>query len=127
MKRNPLFEQCLAEVAPEVREEVRLNMDIANRIYDLLKARHLTQREFAAMLGKRESEISRWLTGTHGFTTASLAKIAVALGEPVVEVKNESRTKYVFVPAGYYMTFSSVSDGSFINSDCGFCRLSYQN
>lgn len=127
MKRNPLFEQCLAEVAPEVREEVRLNMDIANRIYDLLKAKNMTQREFATMLGKRESEISRWLTGTHGFTTASLAKIAVALGEPVVEVKNESQTKYVFVPAGSYLSFSGVSCGTFINGDRGFCRFSYQN
>ena len=84
MKKNPLFEQCLANVSPEVREEVRLNIDIANRIYDLLKAKKMTQREFAALMGKRESEISRWLTGSHGFTTTTLAKIAAVLGEPII-------------------------------------------
>ncbi len=86
MKRNPLFEQCLSEVDPAVREEVRLNMDIANRIYDILQEKGLTQREFASLMGKRESEISRWLTGAHGFTTASLAKMAAVLGEPVILV-----------------------------------------
>lgn len=90
MKKNYLFEQCLAGVAPETREEVRLNMDIANRIYDILKAKKMTQREFAALMGKRESEISRWLTGSHGFTTSTLAKIASVLGESIVEVRRES-------------------------------------
>ena len=90
MKIDPLFKECLSNVAPEVRAEVRLNMDIADRIYDLLQEKNLTQREFAALLGKRESEISRWLTGTHGFTTATIAKISAALGEPIVEVKRKS-------------------------------------
>ena len=37
MKKNPLFDKCFANVAPEVMEEVSLNIDIANRINDLLK------------------------------------------------------------------------------------------
>lgn len=98
MKRNPLFEKCLENVAPEVREEVRLNIDIANRIYDLLKAKRMTQREFAALMGKRESEISRWLTGSHGFTTTTLAKIAAVLGEPIVEVKRRPEKKICLCP-----------------------------
>ena len=57
MKKIPLFEQCVANVAPEVMEEVNLNIDIANRIYDLLKAKNLTQHEFASRMGKRDSEI----------------------------------------------------------------------
>ena len=57
MKKIPLFEQCVANVAPEVMEEVNLNIDIANRIYELLKAKNLTQHEFASRMGKRYSEI----------------------------------------------------------------------
>ena len=76
MKQNPLFEKCVANVAPEVMEEVSINVDIANRIYSLLKKKKMTQREFASLMGKRESEISRWLTGSHGFTTTTLAKIS---------------------------------------------------
>ena len=110
MKKNPLFEQCLASVSPEVREEVRLNIDIANRIYDLLKARKMTQREFATLMGKRESEISRWLTGTHGFTTTTLAKISAILGEPIVEVHRRPSTGYVFLAISPYYVPSTNHD-----------------
>ena len=110
MKKNPLFEQCLVSVSPEVREEVRLNIDIANRIYDLLKAKKMTQREFAALMGKRESEISRWLTGTHGFTTTTLAKISAILGEPIVEVHSRPSTEYVFLTLNSYYVPSSDLD-----------------
>ncbi len=49
----------------------------------------MTQREFATLMGKAESEISRWLTGSHGFTTTTLVKIEAVLEEPVVEVIKE--------------------------------------
>ena len=113
MKKNTLFDKCVANVAPEVMEEVSLNVDIANRIYDLLKKRKMTQREFAALMGKRESEISRWLTGSHGFTTTTLAKIATVLGEPVVEIKKAPEVKYVFVPAKEFITPSDSHDGTY--------------
>lgn len=127
MKKNPLFEKSLSNVAPEVREEVRLNMDIANRIYDILQARNMTQREFAALMGKRESEISRWLTGSHGFTTATLAKIATVLGEPIVQIKREPETRYVFIPMGDFVSRTEASDGSFTNNASNYFRLSYAN
>lgn len=104
MKKNPLFDKCVANVAPEVQEEVNLNVDIANRIHDLLKKKKMTQRDFAALMGKRESEISRWLTGTHGFTTTTLAKIAAVLGERVVEVRKAPEMKFVFIQAQGFIT-----------------------
>ena len=55
----------------------------------------MTQREFAALMGKRESEVSRWLSGTHGFTTNTLAKISAVLGEPVVKVPEASEQSMV--------------------------------
>ena len=70
----------------------------------------MTQREFAALMGKRESEISRWLTGTHGFTTTTLAKISAVLGEPIVEVYRQPSTGYVFLPLNPYFIPSSNLD-----------------
>lgn len=127
MKKNPLFEKCLSNVAPEVREEVRLNMDIANRIHDILQARGMTQREFATLMGKRESEISRWLTGTHGFTTATLAKIASVLGEPIVQIRHEPETKYVFIPIGNFVSHTEALDGTYTNHSYSYCNLAYAN
>lgn len=38
---------------------------IANRVYDLLKERGMSQRDLARTLGKTETEVSCWLSGTH--------------------------------------------------------------
>jgi len=127
MKKIPLFEQCVANVAPEVMEEVNLNIDIANRIYDLLKAKNLTQHEFASRMGKRDSEISRWLTGTHGFTTATLAKISAVLGEPIVEVRRESKTKYIFITMPSYNSSLGISGNSYTSHETNTCVISYEN
>lgn len=127
MKKNSLFDQCVANVAPEVMKEVSLNVDIANRIYDLLKEKKMTQREFAALMGKRESEISRWLTGSHGFTTTTLAKIAAVLGEPIVMVKKAPQVQYVFVPIQNYITLSERFGGTYVNKENSECLMAYPN
>ncbi|MFR8803677.1 MAG: helix-turn-helix domain-containing protein [Anaerovoracaceae bacterium] len=127
MKIDPLFKDCLADVAPEIRSEVRLNMDIANRIYDILQEKNMTQREFAALMGKCESEISRWLTGSHGFTTTSIAKISAVLNEPIVEVKHKPDVKYVFVPINTYIIPSEFSDGNYTDRKTNSCVISYSN
>lgn len=127
MKKNSLFDQCVANVAPEVMKEVSLNVDIANRIYDLLKEKKMTQREFAALMGKRESEISRWLTGYHGFTTTTLAKIAAVLGEPIVMVKKDPQVQYVFVPIQNYITLSDRFGGTYVNKENSECLMAYLN
>lgn len=127
MKIDPLFKECLDNVAPEVRTEVRLNMDIANRIYDLLKEKNMTQREFAALMGKRESEISRWLTGSHGFTTTTLAKISAVLNDPIIEVTREPEDKYVFMPVNTYIRPMESLDGNYTNKDYNSCVISYAN
>ena len=59
-------------------------MAIANRIYDILEAKGMTQKELARKLGKTETEVSRWLSGTHNLTLSTISKVSVALGEDIV-------------------------------------------
>lgn len=112
-KANNLFEKYLERVDPEIRNEVRLNIDIANRIYDLIKKKGMTQREFAALMGKRESEVSRWLSGTRGFTTNTLAKISAVLGDPVVKVPEASEQSMVSYSAFLYVCPDDARDGKY--------------
>lgn len=109
-KANNLFEKYLERVDPQIRNEVSLNIDIANRIYDLIKKKGMTQREFAALMGKRESEVSRWLSGTRGFTTNTLAKISAVLGEPVVKVPEASEQSMVSYSTFLYVCPADVRD-----------------
>lgn len=63
------MQECREFITPEIKEDIDFNIDVVNRIFDLLEERNLSQREFANLLGKNEAEISRWLQGTHNFTT----------------------------------------------------------
>ena len=84
MKTNPLFRECLSKISDKTRAEFNLSFEIADRIDAILKRKGMTQKELAAKMGKRESEISKWLSGRHNFTTNTIAGISSALGEPII-------------------------------------------
>jgi len=83
---NDLFRDCLASIPEERRIEFNLSFAIAEKIDNILKRKGMSQREFAAKMGKRESEISKWLTGRHNFTISTIAKISYVLETQIVEV-----------------------------------------
>ena len=68
MIQNALFRQCFAAVQEDQKAEFELSYGIAERISEILQAKNLTQKDFAQKLHKRESEISKWMTGRHNFT-----------------------------------------------------------
>lgn len=86
MIQNPLFRECLAAIPEERKAEFELSFAIASRIDEVLKRKGMTQRELAKRLGKRESEVSKWLTGRHNFTTNTIARISLALDAPIINV-----------------------------------------
>ncbi len=86
MKRNSIIEARRAKVSPEVRRSVALSFMIVYRIYAILEERGLKQKDLANMLGKKESEISKWMRGTHNFTIETISSIENALGYPILQV-----------------------------------------
>jgi transcriptional regulator with XRE-family HTH domain len=84
MKTNALMDQIRQSTPPEVNLQVEMAVRIANRVYDILEERNMTQRDFAKLVGKSENEVSRWLCGTHNLTLATIAKMSVALGEDLL-------------------------------------------
>ena len=73
-------------ISPEMKMQMELSVAIANRIYEILEKKGMSQKDFARLMGKTETEISRWLSGTHNMTLATLCKISIALGENLLEV-----------------------------------------
>ena len=74
-----LLDEIVAETPPELKKQLDMSFAIADKLDAALKERGLTQKEFAHMIGHTQAEVSRWLSGTHNFTLATLAKISVAL------------------------------------------------
>ena len=76
----------MAAIPQERIAEFELYFAIAERIVEVLKQKGMTRRDLANKLGKRESEISKWLTGRHNFTISTLSRISSALGEDIIMV-----------------------------------------
>jgi transcriptional regulator with XRE-family HTH domain len=52
----------------------------------------MTQKDLADLLGKKESEISKWMTGTHNFTIRSIAKIERALNVSIFDIEKKKQS-----------------------------------
>ena len=83
--RTP-FRQMLEAVPADIQQEVDLEVAISNRINDLMQQRGLSKLEFAQALGKRPSEVTKWLSGQHNFTIRTLALLSAFFGESLVRV-----------------------------------------
>lgn len=77
-----LFEQ----IPKEQREETRLSFAISNRLDALMREKGMTKKQLADALGKRPSEITRWLSGEHNFTIATLARLSVFFNRPIIRL-----------------------------------------
>ena len=86
MRTNRIMDEIRSTITPEMKLQMEMSVAIANRIYEILEAKGMTQKELAQKLGKTETEVSRWLSGTHNLTLSTICKISSALGEEIVIV-----------------------------------------
>lgn len=94
--KNNIIDTWLNENgSPEIAKLVEKNLAIANKIHEMLKERGLKPADLARMLDKKPSEISKWLTGTHTFTTKTITKIETVLGEDIIHI--EAQKEYVYL------------------------------
>lgn len=84
--KNKTLRRILADTPEELRIEVRRSSDIAVRVHELLVEKQMTQKDLAERLGKKPSEISKWLSGTHNLTLRTIAKLESVLGETILAV-----------------------------------------
>jgi transcriptional regulator with XRE-family HTH domain len=94
--RNNIISDWLEKNSnPEIDKLVEKNLAIANKIQQMLKERGFKPADLARMLDKKPSEISKWLTGTHTFTTKTITKIEAVLGDDIIHI--EPQKEYVYL------------------------------
>lgn len=87
MKRTAkTLDEMLGPIPADIQTRVDLSFDIADRIDALMHERGLSKKQFAEALGRRPSEITKWLSGQHNFTIATLAMLSTFFGQPIVSV-----------------------------------------
>jgi len=107
---SEFFSQLLRSIPEEVKNKVDISMAITTQINSILKRKNISQRAFAELLGKKESEISKWLSGNHNFTTNTLGKIQTVLGEPIISVPIYVKPEVKFAPYQIYSQIGQIEE-----------------
>lgn len=80
------YREMVSQVPPEIKEEINLSFAISNKIDAFMQERGLSKKQLADQLGKRPSEITRWLSGQHNFTVSTLAMLSTFFGKSIISV-----------------------------------------
>jgi ribosome-binding protein aMBF1 (putative translation factor) len=86
---SPIIQEALRNIDPTRREMVRRRMMISARIDDALKAKGWTQKQLADIMGKRPSEVTKWLSGNHNFTLETISLIEKNLEITLILISEE--------------------------------------
>jgi transcriptional regulator with XRE-family HTH domain len=113
--RNNIISDWLEKNSnPEIDKLVEKNLAIANKIHDMLKERGLKPADLARLLDKKPSEISKWLTGNHTFTTKTITKIETVLGDDIIHIEPQKEFVYLKV---YVNQDDDLEETAFENSE----------
>lgn len=91
---NICLKELFDEIPPSKREESRLSFTISNRIDALMKENGLNRKQLAEAMGKRPNEVTRWLSGEHNFTLATLATLSTFFGQPIITVEQATASAF---------------------------------
>lgn len=78
--------ELIYEIPEELQIRTKLSVLIANKIESLMKEAGYSKKQFADKLGRRPSEVTKWLSGEHNFTIATLSMLSAFFGKPIINV-----------------------------------------
>lgn len=96
--------------------KIEKRMLLAAKIEDAMTAKGLNKIELAERAGKNPSVITKWLSGTHNFTTDTLFEI-----ENILEINLiNTESQFYEMSKSYHFEVSSSVDYSTINKSVSF-------
>lgn len=133
-KPSAALTKIMSSITEEEKRRTRDRMLIAVKIADALEAKKLSQKAFAELMKKSESEISEWLSGNRNFTVDTLSDISDCLGIrllPGSEMKTrristdathrkvtKTRSPFPYNMSGNSVFSSTTSEWSISNNNC---------
>lgn len=99
---NQYFDQV--EVTESGKRFIDKSLQIGDEIVRLLEEKGMTQRQLAEVLGKKESQVSKWLTGFHNFTLKTITEIEDVLGEDILLTYLEAKKRFGKMPVVLHQT-----------------------
>jgi transcriptional regulator with XRE-family HTH domain len=97
--KSLILSELIENISQEELEKTESKMRLAVKIADAIKAKGYGKTEFAKKIKKNNSEISKWLSGTHNFTHDTLIllqkELDVNLVNSVITEKIEIRNIHI--------------------------------
>lgn len=114
---DPLFEELYSKIPEDSRRMSSHSFAIATHISEILERKGWNKTDFAKAMGKKNAEISKWLSGQHNFTIATISKIETVLGEDIISVKKYRKkvNGYAHTPANKRLWLSEDTNPKYGN------------
>jgi transcriptional regulator with XRE-family HTH domain len=96
-KKNPRLEERRRNIPNDTKIFVEYSFQIVDKIHEILASKDIEQKDLARLLNKSESEISKWMTGTHNFTLKTISKIEDVLEEKLLEISINKKIQPAFI------------------------------
>jgi DNA-binding Xre family transcriptional regulator len=78
--------ELLSEISPKEQAKTDYRMMLAAKIDKARIAKGWSKKDLADRMGKRPSEITKWLSGTHNFTADTLFELQYLLEDQFINV-----------------------------------------
>lgn len=109
--QSEVLDGLLTKITPEEQKMTDKRMQLAERIFNAMKAKNISKLELARKMGKQASIITKWLSGTHNFTADTLFEIGDLLGIQLINTSNKAKNPVV---THYHMVISDSRDDQYI-------------
>lgn len=88
MDNQNLITELLDSISPQESQKIEKRMLLAAKIDDAMKAKGWRKKDLMLAMGKKnQSEITRWLSGTHNFTSDLLIDLETALNTNLLNLE----------------------------------------
>jgi transcriptional regulator with XRE-family HTH domain len=84
-----VIDSILAGINPELEKQIEYRMKLAAKIDKARIKMGLSKKQFAEKLSKSPSEITKWLSGTHNFTSDTLFDIQQLLAVELLNFEDK--------------------------------------
>lgn len=79
-RKSELLNKAISQIDPAEKARVTQLMALSVRISEALEKKGWSKSQFASLMRKEPSEVTKWLSGTHNFTANTLTDIGLVLG-----------------------------------------------
>lgn len=104
---SDIIKDAFENIDPNNLQFVDKNLEITEEVYAIMKKKGISQKELAEKMGKKPSEISKYLSGMHNLTLRSITKMEVALGEDIIMTCRKAKeeftiTNFIYKPISFF-------------------------